>query len=392
MHSKKCFSILLSLMLLWVFAFSAPCNIYAFDDKYTNVDDLVNWSGIKSGYNINDDNVTLQAKWIADTNDACFYMFIYYSEKSNSSEKTDEDDKVTLKFNVKNEKSNYEFTVDDNNSTNSQIKNKIDIYKDFSKVNATSDYNELLVAFQFKNANDKSLTNYISCDFSFNNDDTYNLFNEYEMDMYVPQQTTTKQTTTKITTQKTTTQKSTKQTTTKLTTQKTTKVTTAKESKIVESSPTAKEKSTKFVPSNPVTRTTKNSKYKKSSSATKFSYKRKSKKSGSTKYTPKAYNGSTVKQTKFEPTANQNESIDSTDDVATQNSLSKQYDLTGRTLKQSDKSKYLTVFAIVLLSVGILFVIIGTVSGKYKIVKAENDENDGEGEDDAKDKNNDNNN
>lgn len=46
-----------------------------------------------------------------------------------------------------------------------------------------------------------------------------------------------------------------------------------------------------------------------------------------------------------------------------------QYDLVSRKLKISDKAKSLIIVASVMMVVGLGFVTVGTLSGKYKIVK-----------------------
>ena len=247
-----------------------------------------------------------------------------------------------------------------------------------------------------------------------NNFAKFNLLNKYEFDMYVPLETTTK----KVTTTKRTNEAiSTKiqndslsrnskdvSTTAKLSTTKAKKSTKSqiKSENIGGISSSSgknsnKEKTTKFVASNTYIASTRentlksksykensrgNNKYLKSTALenTKKSY---NSRVYTTKYAPKSKykssNSSAHKSTKFDPeaaaTTQNNINIQAESENGIEKTTQYQYDLVSRKLKISDKAKSLIIVASVMMVAGLGFVTVGTLSGKYKIVKnAESDE------------------
>lgn len=349
MYSRKYLAVISSFIILFASIFSYPTLAYAFDNKYT--DDFEQWSKIKQFIYVNNDD-QIYAKCMSNENDACFYLYVYYATND------DNDDSVKLDFEVYNDKTKYDFVIDNSSKyDDSKLKNIFSIYRNFTKIDKDKSYNEFIIAFEFKNKQDKSLLNYINCKLSINNSNSYNLINKYKMDMYVPENKSTKPTTQKptISTSKVTT---TKQATTKSTTNK-------------KYNSNVKQKSTKFTPSNKVTKSSRrNSSNVKSS--TKFTPKSKGSVVSTTKFSADTKNVDTEKSTKFDA----NKSNDNTTDTLIQNEVNNQqetseiqYSLTSRKLERSNKAKALIAVAACLGFAGVLLILIGTVSGKYKIVK-----------------------
>ena len=104
---------------------------------------------------------------------------------------------------VYNSINNYTFSVTNSGISDDSVLKNLDIYINFSNINADSHNGRLLVGFELKNKNDKKITNFISCTFKVSSTKSCNLVDECKLDMYVKPVTTAKKvTTTKLTTSK----------------------------------------------------------------------------------------------------------------------------------------------------------------------------------------------
>lgn len=403
---KKIEKIISANIVLFLFIFTClfPNISYAINDKYLDDNNL--WYDVESENSINENDMVIQVKCVTDTDNACFYLNVYYYNSNDEIVLNDEN--ISLNFNINNDNSKYNFVINKNEKLDSFINNNFNIISDFSRINNDFNNGEFVVGIEFKNKEDKKLLNYINCDFSVNNFAKFNLLNKYEFDMYVPLETTTK----KVTTTKRTNEAiSTKiqndslsrnskdvSTTAKLSTTKAKKSTKSqiKSENIGGISSSSgrnsnKEKTTKFVASNTYIASTRentlksksykensrgNNKYLKSTALenTKKSY---NSQVHTTKYAPKSKykssNSSAHKSTKFDPeaaaTTQNNINIQAESENGIEKTTQYQYDLVSRKLKISDKAKSLIIVASVMMVVGLGFVTVGTLSGKYKIVK-----------------------
>ncbi len=407
---KKIEKIVAANIVLFIFTFTClfPNISYAINDKYLDDNNL--WYDVESANSINKNDMVIQVKCVTDTDNACFYMNVYYYNSNDDIALNDEN--ISLNFNINNDNSNYNFIINKNEKLDSFISNNFNVISDFSRINNDFNNGEFVVGIEFKNKEDKKLLNYIDCDFSVNNFAKFNLIDKYEMDMYIPLETTTqKVTTTKVTTTKVTSTLIQNDTSNRNTNDfsKTTKLSTTKAQKSTSSKITSdntgsissttdrtstKEKTTKFVASNTYVgskgstqeNTFKSDAHKDNSTGDKkylkstvFENSKKSYSSRvySTKYVPmskyKSSKSSAQKSTKFDPetaetTQNEiNNQVESED--GNEETTQYQYDLVSRKLKMSDKAKSLIIFASVMMVVGVGFVCVGTLSGKYKIVK-----------------------
>ena len=409
---KKIEKIISANIVLFLFIFTClfPNISYAINDKYLDDNNL--WYDVESENSINENDMVIQVKCVTDTDNACFYLNVYYYNSNDEIVLNDEN--ISLNFNINNDNSKYNFVINKNEKLDSFINNNFNIISDFSRINNDFNNGEFVVGIEFKNKEDKKLLNYINCDFSVNNFAKFNLLNKYEFDMYAPLETTTK----KVTTTKRTNEAiSTKiqndslsrnskdvSTTAKLSTTKAKKSTKSqiKSENIGGISSSSgrnsnKEKTTKFVASNTYIASTrentlKSKSYKENSrgnnkylKSTAFENTKKSYNSRvyTTKYDPKSKykssNSSAHKSTKFDPeaaaTTQNNINIQAEPENGIEKTTQYQYDLVSRKLKISDKAKSLIIVASVMMVAGLGFVTVGTLSGKYKRVKnVESDE------------------
>ncbi|MDE6155925.1 MAG: hypothetical protein K2F67_05755 [Eubacterium sp.] len=188
------------------------------------VDDEVYWIDRGDTVNYNSSDFQGFSKYIADTDEGCFYFFTRFTDYRIDS---DSDENITLGFTVKNDINHYSFKVNKDGIINNQGQNSlemIEVYYNFSEASCQKQGGGVFVAFKLKNKTDRTLCNSISCEYYCGLDVSYNLLDDVNLDMYVPE------------TQKSTSNKATKATTQSGTKSNNTKSTTIKEKNTTESS------------------------------------------------------------------------------------------------------------------------------------------------------------
>lgn len=219
------FALLISLSL------SFPNISYAVDTNYLSGENIEErfWSDCKNVINIDKNNLIGNIKYIPDSNNHCFYMRIQFHSTASDYEA----EKVQIRLNISNSENSYRLVFDNTgeneelltiNNDNFKICYSFDLYP--SKRRGGYVY----IGFDFKNKTDKSLNNFISCEYSCGAENTYLLFENVNIDMFEP-----------------TTQKS---SSTKKTTAKSAKTTAKQNNKTTSKTTGAKQNSTKYAPSN----------------------------------------------------------------------------------------------------------------------------------------------
>ena len=194
---KKALSIFCFFIIAFVNIFSIAGNAYAFDGEY--IDKFGKWYDKGTVIDIDCSFVQGQFHYMTNEEDGCAYFYFAYTDFL---DEYSEDD-IQLQFYVYNSINNYTFSVANSGVSDDDILKNLDIYSNFSNINADSHNGRLLVGFELKNKDDKTLTNFISCTFKVLSAKSCNLVDECKLDMYVEPTTTTKKvTTTKLTTSK----------------------------------------------------------------------------------------------------------------------------------------------------------------------------------------------
>lgn len=194
---KKALSIFCFFIIAFVNIFAIDGNAYAFDGEY--VDKFGKWYNKGTVIDIDCSFVQGQFHYIMDEKNGCAYFYFAYTDFL---DEYSEDD-VQLEFYVYNSINNYTFSVTNSGISDDSVLKNLDIYINFSNINADSHNGRLLVGFELKNKSDKKLTNFISCTFKVSSTKSCNLVDECKLDMYVEPTTTAKKvTTTKLTTSK----------------------------------------------------------------------------------------------------------------------------------------------------------------------------------------------
>lgn len=194
---KKALSLFCFFVIAFVNIFAIAGNAYAFDGEY--VDKFGKWYDKGTVIDIDCSFVQGQFHYIMDEKNACAYFYFAYTDFL---DEYSEDD-IQLEFYVYNSINNYTFSVTNSGISDDDILKNLDIHSNFSNINADAHNGRLLVGFELKNKNDKTLTNFISCTFKVSSTKSCNLVDECKLDMYVEPVTTAKKvTTTKLTTRK----------------------------------------------------------------------------------------------------------------------------------------------------------------------------------------------
>lgn len=302
------------------------------------VDDEIYWIDKGREIHYSDDNYFEGfSKYIVDEDEGCFYLFTRFTDYRIDKESKEN---ITFAFTIKNDANTYFFQIDKEGLINSSSKNtlnSIDVYYNFDEASCRKQGGGVYIAFKLKNDMDRTLNNFISCEYSCGLSRTYDLFDNISLDMYVP------------TTVKTASQKTTKQTATKSSTSSKTGRNSTKKSE-VNSTKAAKESSTKFSGTGVL------------SSSARTAVDNSSKFSGNTKGTQSNYTGvndDTAEYIDDYDTQIQGETVEMSSDNS-ESGLSRQ-------------AKLLIVIFVVLLVVGIICVIIGTVNGKKEETETENE-------------------
>lgn len=280
------------------------------------VEDEVYW--IDRGETVNYSSSYFQgfSKYIADEDEGCFYFFTRFTD---SRIDMDSNDNITLGFTVKNDSNYYSFKVGKDGILDNQGQNlsdAIEVYYNFSEASCQRQGGGIFVAFKLKNKTDRTRKNSISCEYYCGLDISYNLLDDVELDMYVPE------------TQKSTSNKTTKAAAQASTKSNNTKSTTSKEKNTAESS-------TKFSGSGDKLSTTASNK--------------------SSKFSGSAAAANT-EQTSNENSVSLNESV--------QLHSAENYNSIGEKQSLSVHSKLLIAVFAVLFSLGVICIIIGCAKNK----------------------------
>ena len=183
---KKALSIFCFFIIAFVNIFAIDGNAYAFDGEY--VDKFGKWYNKGTVIDIDCSFVQGQFHYIMDEKNGCAYFYFAYTDFL---DEYSEDD-IQLEFYVYNSINNYTFSVTNSGISDDSVLKNLDIYINFSNINADSHNGRLLVGFELKNKNDKKLTNFISCTFKVSSTKSCNLVDECKLDMYVKPVTTAK--------------------------------------------------------------------------------------------------------------------------------------------------------------------------------------------------------
>ena len=186
---KKALSIFCFFIIAFVNIFAIDGNAYAFDGEY--VDKFGKWYNKGTVIDIDCSFVQGQFHYIMDEKNGCAYFYFAYTDFL---DKYSEDD-IQLEFYVYNSINNYTFSVTNSGISDDSVLKNLDIYINFSNINADSHNGRLLVGFELKNKNDKKLTNFISCTFKVSSTKSCNLVDKCKLDMYVEPTTTAKKVT-----------------------------------------------------------------------------------------------------------------------------------------------------------------------------------------------------
>ncbi|MDE6469585.1 MAG: hypothetical protein K2L19_01000, partial [Eubacterium sp.] len=316
-------------LIICLSVISIPFSAYAVNMDL--VDDEVYWIDKGDTVIYNSSDFQGFSKYIADVDEGCFYFFTRFTDyriDSNS------DENITLGFTMKNDINNYYFKMDKDGIINNQGQNSLDmieVYYNFSEASCQKQGGGIFVAFKLKNKTDRTRCNSISCEYYCGLDISYNLLDDVNLDMYVPE-----------------TQKSTANKTTKATTQSNTKSNNAKSTTIKEKNTT--ESSTKFSGSGRAVNTTGNNNASK-------------------------YSGTAVP----ENTENTNTDNSMSMNRSFQENSAEGYNSIGEKQSLSTQSKLLIAVFAVLFSLGVICIIIGSVKNKNaEKIKEESTESDEE--------------
>lgn len=305
-----------------------PFSVYALETDL--VDDEVNWIDKGETVTYNSDYFQGFSKYIADSEEGCFYFFARFTDYRID---TEINENIALSVMVKNAARSFRFKVDKNGIVDG-TNDDIEIHSNFSEASCLRQGGGVFVAFKLKNKTDRALNNSISCEYYCGDNLTYNMLDGVSLDMYVPQ-----------------TQKSTSDKTSKAATQRATNVNNTKAS----AAETDNESSTKFSGTGKIiNENTNKNEYSSKNSYSKFS------------------GEGTIAE--FDNGFTQNyESYNSSE--KSDNGENNFSDSVNKTL--STQSKLLIAVFVILFSVGVICIIIGCVNNRNtEKDKAENSERD----------------
>lgn len=162
-----------------------PMTAYSIDNDYIHGEFKIEryWSKVKST-NVGDGNeFSGIIKCIEDEENGCFYVyfsFFDYNLRPNSG------DNITLSFNVTNQNKKYYFCIDKFGFTSKSDKNIEDYFEIsylFDESSSAQYSGNVYIGFEFKNKTDKSLMNYISCQYYCGDYTRHTLFTDKKLDM-----------------------------------------------------------------------------------------------------------------------------------------------------------------------------------------------------------------
>lgn len=122
-------------------------------------------------------------KYIADSDEGCFYFFTSFIDRRINKMC---DDNISLSFTITNQKNTYYFQLDKDGILESTTQNTIkalDIRSNFDEASCQKQGGNIYVAFEFKNSDDKKLSNTISCEYNCGLNCTYSLLDGVKLDM-----------------------------------------------------------------------------------------------------------------------------------------------------------------------------------------------------------------
>lgn len=192
-----------ALTLLFIFLFSNATETLALNKNYV-IDELHGWTDVPVAhyYYKNDDGFDGILKSIVDEENGCYYIyFSYYDKRLSNANK----ENITLTFTVKNSKNSYKFSVKSDGFTSDTGDNDINAVELAYNFDTKELSGAIFIGFELTNSVDRTLVNYISCEYSAGVDKTTTLFKNAVLDMYVPEETTTNKSSKTTTTKKSTT-------------------------------------------------------------------------------------------------------------------------------------------------------------------------------------------
>lgn len=219
------------LIFILTLTLSFPNICYAVDTNYLSGENIEEryWSDCKNVINIGKSNLIGNIKYIPDADNHCFYMRIQFHSTASDYDA----EKVQINLHISNSENAYNLSFSNSGKNEELIAPSNDnfkIYYSFDLYPTKRRGGYVYIGFDFKNKTDKSLNNFISCEYSCGAENTYLLFENVNIDMFEP-----------------TTQKS---SSTKKTTAKSAKTTAKQNNKTTSKTTGAKQNSTKYIPSN----------------------------------------------------------------------------------------------------------------------------------------------
>lgn len=191
------------LFVMVLTAIFLPLNSYAMNEEL--IGNVYLWDDIDTRIDYNDEYFNGFLKYISDSNEGCFYVYLNYTDTRMLS---DAEEYVQLNFTIRSNDECYTVCVDRNGLVNQELADRVSVKSDFN-IYPSYQGGKLMLCIELKRKADKTVCNYISCSYSCGEDITNDLFEDIELDMSVA--TTMRQTTAK----KTTSAKSTAEKTTK---------------------------------------------------------------------------------------------------------------------------------------------------------------------------------
>ena len=185
----KYFIRFISLFTLIFTTIFTPVSAYALDDSCIT----------KRGYFNDCDNITINkdglnatAKYIADSDEGCFYFYMKFIDSVMS-----KGDKIHFKFTISNELEAISFDIDENgfaSYTSQNTLSKINAVSKF-KIVTTDNVGSAVIGFEIKDKSYRKLLNNISCVYYCGNKRFVKILNNIELDMHKETPTTIKSTT-----------------------------------------------------------------------------------------------------------------------------------------------------------------------------------------------------
>lgn len=179
----------ISLLTLIITAISMPVSALALDDSCISQRGYFN--GCENIILIDDDGLSATAKYIADSDDGCFYFTMKFVDSLLSG-----GDKIHFKFTISNTLESISFDVDEGgiaSYTSQNTAGKISAVSLF-KIVTTEKGGNVIIGFEIKDTAYRKLLNSISCSYYCGDKRFVNILNNIALDMYEEVSTTVKST------------------------------------------------------------------------------------------------------------------------------------------------------------------------------------------------------